>query len=130
MHFTLTSGIELMLTVLLAITLVYCIVLERRLATLRKGQDGLKATFAELNTALLAAATSIRALKTSAAEAAEQLDDRLSKARALSDELALITSSGERIADRFDRAAPAPKMAMPLPSGSVMNRLDALRAVR
>ena len=31
------------LTVLLAVTLVYCIVLERRLAAVRKGQEGLKA---------------------------------------------------------------------------------------
>ncbi|HEY1707395.1 MAG TPA: DUF6468 domain-containing protein [Rhizomicrobium sp.] len=127
MYFTLSTGIELVLMVLLACTLVYCIVLERRLAALRSGQDGLKATFGELNTALTAAAATVRALKASAADAGEQLDDRLSKARALADELALITASGERIAERFDRA-PAPKMAMP--AGAMNHRLEALRAVR
>jgi hypothetical protein len=127
MHFTFSLGIELALMVLLAFTLVYCIVLERRLAALRSGQDGLKATFGELNTALLAAATTVRALKQSAADAGEQLDERLSRARSLADELALITASGERIAERFDRA-PAPKMAMP--AGAMSNRLEALRAVR
>jgi len=38
----LSMGLELLLSVLLAATLVYCIVLERRLASVRKGQDGLK----------------------------------------------------------------------------------------
>lgn len=129
MHLTLASGIELALSVLLAFTLVYCIILERRLAALRNGQDGIRKTFNDLNTAITAAAASIRALKTAAGEAADELDGRLSKARALADELALITASGERIADRLDRA-PQPKMTMPLPSAGVMNRLESLRTVR
>jgi len=128
MHITLSTGLELALTILLAFTLVYCVVLERRLSALRKGQDGLKATIGELNTAIISAGASMRALKSSAAEAGELLDGRLSRARALSDELALITASGERIAERFDRATPAPKM--PMPSNIVSNRLEALRAVR
>jgi hypothetical protein len=128
MILTLSSAIELTLTALLAVTLVYCIVLERRLAALRKGQDGLKGTIAELNAAIGAAGASMRALKTSAAEAAEQLDGKLGRARALADELGLITASGERIAERIDRSALKP--SMPLPSGSVMGRLESLRAVR
>jgi len=134
MHITLATGIELALTVLLAITLVYCIVLERRLAALRSGQDGLKGSVAELNAAIARAGTAMTALKGSAADAAEQLDSRLSRARGLTDELSLITASGERIAERFDRAAPKAAAtrpaSMPLPSGSVMNRLESLRAVR
>jgi hypothetical protein len=62
-----------------------------------------------------------------AGEAAETLDDRLKRARALSDELSLLTNSGERIAQRFDRAAPMAQASTPLPSGSVMNRLKAVR---
>src|SRR4051794_29307217 len=107
MIFTVTAGIELALTALLAVTLVYCIVLERRLAALRKGQDGLKGTIVELNSAIVTAGNAMRGLKASAAEAGEQLDDRLTRARALADELGLITASGERIADRFERQAPA-----------------------
>jgi hypothetical protein len=127
-HITLATGLELALTILLAFTLIYCVVLERRLAALRSGQDGLKATIGELNAAIATAGASMRTLKTSAAEAGDLLDGRLGKARALADELALITASGERIAQRMDRTAPLPKM--PMPSGSVMNRLEALRAVR
>ncbi len=130
MHATLqmmlSMGLELLLSVLLAATLVYCIVLERRLASVRKGQDGLKKMIGELNGAIAGAGTSLRALKMAAADAAETLDDRLKRARALSDELSLITNSGERIAQRFDRAVPV-SPATNLPSGSVMNRLKAVR---
>jgi len=54
--------VELALIALLALTLVYCIVLERKLSALRKGQDGLKATIGELNTAIVSAGASMRAL--------------------------------------------------------------------
>jgi ABC-type transporter Mla subunit MlaD len=126
---TIAMALELTLSSLLAATLVYCIVLERRLAAVRKGQDGLKRMIGELNAAISGAGSSLRALKATAAGAAETLDDRLKRARAMADELSLLSSSGERIAQRFDRAAAA-RPAQPLPSGSVMHRLDALRTVR
>src|SRR5262245_35485658 len=95
--------LELSLCFLLMLTLVYCIVLERRLNSVRRGQDGLKSTMSELNGTIAAAGASLRALKTAAAEAGIQLDSRLSKARTLNDELNLITVSAERIADRLER---------------------------
>jgi len=124
---TLAMGLELVLTLLLAATLAYCVVLERRLAAVRSGQDGLKTMIAELNAAIAGAGASLRALKAAAGQAAETLDDRLKRARALADELSLLSSSGERIAQRFDRAPPS-KPA--LPSGNVMRRLETLKAVR
>ena len=52
-------------------------------------------------------------------------------------ELALMTASGERIAERFDRASDVsaaqrsqPANTSTFPSSSIMKRLDALRAVR
>lgn len=125
--------LELALTLLLSLTLIYCIVLERRLAAVRKGQEGLKTTIGELNAAISGAGASLRALKSAAGESAELLDTRLKRARALADELALLSSSGERIAERFDRAVTSSKAqprAAGLPSGSVMHRLETLKAVR
>jgi hypothetical protein len=132
----LTLYCEIALTALLAVTLVYCIVLERRLASVRKGQEGLKSTIADLNNAIAGAGASLRALKSAAAGAAELLDERLTRARGAADELALIGASSERIAERMERASavqPGPRAAVPasnLPSGSIMGRLDALKAVR
>ena len=65
----LSTGLELLLSVLLAATLVYCIVLERRLASIRKGQDGLKKMIGELNGAIAGAGASMCALKSAAADA-------------------------------------------------------------
>lgn len=114
--------VEIALTVLLAATLVYCAILERKLSALRKGQDGLKSTIGELNDAIVSAGASMRMLKTAAAGAAETLDERMGRARAIIDELSLLTASGERIAERIERGTPM-KMA-------VNGRLDSLRTVR
>jgi ABC-type transporter Mla subunit MlaD len=131
MLMTFSLIVEIALTVLLAATLVYCAILERRLSALRKNQDGFKETITELNEAITTAGASMRMLKSSVAGAAETLDDRLKRARGLSDELALLTNSGERIAQRIERGAGAPVSDRPRPAGAtpsvLANRLDALR---
>ena len=124
---------ELVLEVLLAATLCYCIVLERRLAAVRKGQEGLSRTVGELNMAIAGAGASLRALKAAANESASTLDERLKRARLHIDELSVLTTSGERIAQRMEYAAASPKVAreipdMPLPSTSIMNRLNTAKA--
>ena len=122
MHFSLL--IEIALTLLLAATLVYCAILERRLSALRKNQDGFKDTINELNQAIATAGASMRLLKSAVSGAAETLDERLSRARNLSDELALLTNSGDRIAQRIERGAASPQGARP---NVLANRLDALK---
>ncbi len=125
----LTFYLELALQVLLAFTLCYCVVLERRLAAVRKGQEGLSRTIGELNMAIAGAGASLRALKSAAGEAAQTLDERLKRARLHIDELSLLTASGERIAQRMETSAAAPRVAreipdMPLPSTSILSRLN------
>jgi ABC-type transporter Mla subunit MlaD len=125
----LTFYLELGLEVLLALTLVYCVILERRLAAVRKGQDGLKQTIGELNMAIAGAGASLRALKSAAGEAAYTLDERLKRARLHIDELSVLTASGERIAQRMEGVAASPRVAkeipdMPLPSTSILSRLE------
>jgi uncharacterized protein DUF6468 len=126
---TLTFYLELALEVLLAFTLVYCVILERRLSAVRKGQEGLKRHIGELNMAIAGAGASLRALKTAAGEAAQTLDERLKRARLHIDELSVLTASGERIAQRMEGAAATPRVAreipdMPLPSTSILSRLE------
>src|SRR3569833_2427110 len=97
--------LALVLEVLLAFTLGYCVILERRLAAVRKGQEGLKRHIGELNMAIAGAGASLRALKAAAGEAAHTLDERLKRARLHIDELSVLTTSGERIAQRMGGAA-------------------------
>jgi hypothetical protein len=129
----LTFYLEMGLEILLALTLVYCVILERRLASVRKGQEGLKRTIGELNMAISGAGASLRALKSAAGEAAQTLDERLKRARLHIDELSVLTASGERIAQRMEGVAATPRVAreipdMPLPSTSILSRLE--RAVQ
>ena len=126
---SLTFYLELGLEILLALTLCYCVILERRLAAVRKGQEGLSRTIGELNMAISGAGASLRALKAAAGEAAQTLDERLKRARLHIDELSVLTASGERIASRMESAAAAPRIAkeipdMPLPSTSILSRLE------
>ena len=126
---TLTFYMELALEVLLVFTLVYCVILERRLAAVRRGQEGLSHTIGELNMAISGAGASLRALKAAAGEAAQTLDERLKRARLHIDELSVLTVSGERIAQRMEGAANSPRVAreipdMPLPSTSILSRLE------
>ncbi|HWA69988.1 MAG TPA: DUF6468 domain-containing protein [Rhizomicrobium sp.] len=124
----LTFYLELGLEALLILTLAYCVVLERRLAAVRRGQEGLKTHIGELNMAISGAGASLRALKSAAGEAAATLDDRLRRARLHIDELSVLTASGDRIATRMESAAASPRVAreipdMPLPSTSILGRL-------
>src|SRR6201996_6857480 len=130
---TFTFYVEIALEVLLAATLVYCVLLERRLSAVRKGQEGLHRTIGELNMAIAGAGASLRALKAAAGEAAGTLDERLKRARLHIDELAVLASSAERIADRIERGVSStprsvPMADIPLPSSSIMSRLGAARA--
>ena len=132
---TITFYVEVALEILLAATLGYCVLLERRLAAVRKGQEGLSRTIGELNMAIAGAGASLRALKSAAGEAAGTLDDRLKRARLHIDELAVLTGSAERIADRIERGVSnvprsVPMADIPLPSNSIMNRLDNMRSAQ
>mgnify|MGYP001597317862 CR=1 FL=1 len=127
---TLTFLVEIALDGLLAATLGYCIVLERRLAAVRKGQEGLARTVGELNMAIAGAGASLRALKSAAGEAAHTLDERLKRARLHIDELSVLAVSGERIAARMEECTQRGDSRggeTGLPSRSVMERLDATR---
>ena len=132
---TMSFFVEVALEILLVATLGYCILLERRLAAVRRGQEGLSRTIGELNMAIAGAGASLRALKAAAGEAAGTLDERLKRARLHIDELAVLTGSAERIADRIERGvsnAPrsVPLADIPLPSNSIMNRLDNMRSAQ
>ncbi|MGH6827333.1 MAG: DUF6468 domain-containing protein [Rhizomicrobium sp.] len=132
---TLSFFVEIVLELLLAATLGYCIILERRLAQVRKGQAGLGRSIGELNMAIAGAGASLRALKAAAGEAAATLDERLKRARLHIDELSVLAGSAERIAGRIEQGVSmAPKAVpladIPLPSTSIMSRLEAVRSAQ
>jgi Flp pilus assembly protein TadB len=119
--------VEITLGLLLAATLACCLRLEKRLKNLRKDQETLAGTVRALNGAITAAQTSLAGLRAAAREADENLGRRVTSARGVADELALLTSSGERIAARIETAhTAAPKNGRP--QGSAFP--EKFRAVR
>lgn len=84
-------------------TIIYCAMLDRRLRAMRSGQDGLRDLVRDLNAATSQAVSAIENLKQASAATGEDLGERVRRARALADELALMLEAGDRIADRLDR---------------------------
>ena len=87
---------------LLAATIVYCFLLHRRLAALRGAQAEMAKLVVEFNTATERAKAGVEDLKQVTAEAGQDLQTEIGKARAMADELMLMTESGERIATRLE----------------------------
>jgi Domain of unknown function (DUF6468) len=119
--------VEIILSALLLATVVYCALLERKLSALRKGQDGLKETIGELNRAIISASVSMRTLRATADDAGKNLQEQIAKARAMTDELALLNVSGDRIAQRIVGGAQTTKTPNTMMPAALANRLDALR---
>jgi Flp pilus assembly protein TadB len=119
--------VEITLAVLLALTLMCCARLELRLKNLRKDQETLGGTVRALNGAITAAQTSLAGLRAAAKEADENLGRRVTAARAVADELSLLTSSGERIAKRIESAHAAAPKSVPSPAPAFPEKFRAVR---
>ena len=94
--------LDIVIAALLGVTIVYCWRLNRRLAALRQGRAELAKLISSLTEATTKAEAGISQLKGSAQEAGDELRKELSSARALRDELALITESGNNLANRLE----------------------------
>ena len=89
--------IDLLILVLLAVSVGYCVVLNRRLSTLRQGQKEFVTLIARFDKATQRAELNIERLRGVSAEIDEHLGERISSGRALRDELRFL----------IERAAPA-----------------------
>jgi len=82
-------GLEGLLIVLLAACLIFCWRLDRKLAALRDGQDGVRAAAAELVQASMQADAAVRALRAASQDAGRDLQARIDTANALAERLGL-----------------------------------------
>jgi len=89
---------------LLAATIFYAFRLERRLASVREAQSALAAVIRDLNAAAARAEAGIQGLKSTAESSGHLLDERIRRARNVSDELGLLLQAGQRSAQRLDAA--------------------------
>ena len=96
--------LETLVAVLLVVTVVYCYMLNRRLANLRNGQEEMMALMDQFTEATRSAEASVSNLKAASREVGEDLSRKIEVARALSDELSGMTQSGDDLAGRLERA--------------------------
>lgn len=130
-------GMNGLVAALLAVTIVYCFRLDKRLTALRSGQDGLKDIIAALDRATSRAQASLTDLKSLGLNAETTLKGETEKADALLHELKLMVQSADRVADRLAQSRP-PAASPPVPNAQKVQSskdnpgpiFDALRQAR
>ena len=95
---TLPLIVDLSVAILLVVTIIYAVALNRRLAGLRKDKAALEAAAASFEKATNRAGTGIAKLKTDSAE----LHEMLRTAQSLRDDLAFLIERGGNEADRLE----------------------------
>lgn len=91
------------LSLLLVIAMIQGYRLHRAFERMRSGQTELHKVIGSLNASVSEAQRGVAALKAAASEAEEQIRSESRKARALVDELSLITEAGNNLADRIEK---------------------------
>ena len=99
--------IESLVAALLAITIGYCYLLNKRLMRLRADEQSLKATIGELITATEIAERAIAGLKETARDCDRDLGPQLAGASELSERLRKQSEDGEMLLSRLTRIAMA-----------------------
>jgi len=119
--------IEIAVAVLLATTIGYCIVLNRRIKNLHADRAALQQMIADLVQATTLANGAIKGLKETAIEADERLNQRLNDAERFAIELANHVNAGQAVMDRIARITQAARS----PNGGDGNRAGtALRTLQ
>jgi len=103
--------IESLVTVLLMVTIGYCMLLNKRLKRLKADEHSLKATIGELITATEIAERAIGGLKHTVRDVNENLGNQLTSAAQMSVQLKKQLAEGDNIFRRLSRIATAARPA-------------------
>lgn len=104
--------IEGLVAILLAVTIAYCMMLNRRLRRLKGDELALKATISELITATEIAERAIAGLKLTVRECDQGLGERLRTAERFSADIDRQVDAGQAVLDRLTQIVAAARPAM------------------
>ena len=104
MDMPLDTIMDLAIILLLVPTIVYAVILNRRLSALRNSRDELAKVVGSFNEATMRAEAGIPKLKKATLEANNALQERVEKAHSLRDDLAFMIERAEEMADKLDGA--------------------------
>ena len=99
--------VETMVSILLLLTILYCVRLNRQLRLLKADEQSLRATISELITATEIAERAIGGLKSTMREGEQALNARLDRGEQLSTDIARQLTAGEELLSRLSRIAGA-----------------------
>lgn len=119
--------IEGMVSILLLMTILYCVRLNNQIRLLKADEQSLRATIAELITATEIAERAIGGLKATMREGEQTLGERIKRTEAISAELGQQLEAGEALVSRLVRITEAGRPDAP-PSPPVPPRAQALAA--
>ena len=105
--------IETMVSILLLLTILYCVRLNRQLRLLKADEQSLRATISELITATEIAERAIAGLKSTMREGEQTLTERLQRSEQLSADIERQMAAGEVLFSRLSRIAVAARPAEP-----------------
>ena len=109
--FPLNTVLDVAIILLLVPTIIYAVILNRRLSALRNSKDELAKVVSSFNEATMRAEAGIPKLKKATLEANNALQERVEKAHTLRDDLAFMIERAEETADRLEeRCEPAVSM--------------------
>jgi hypothetical protein len=103
--------VESMVSILLLLTILYCVRLNRQLRLLKADEQTLRATISELITATEIAERAIAGLKSTMREGEQSLGERLQRVESLSADVERQLSAGEDLLARLIRIAGAARPA-------------------
>lgn len=137
MDLPLAMILDVAIILLLVPTIIYAVILNRRLTALRNSRDELAKVVGNFNEATMRAEAGIPKLKKATLDANGALQERVEKAHSLRDDLAFMIERAEEMADRLDgsvragrvaEASPPPTSAIVRPANPVPARPAAVQS--
>src|SRR5262249_31182957 len=117
--------IESMVSILLLMTILYCVRLNKQLRLLKADENALRATISELITATDIAERAIAGLKTTMRDSEQSLTERLRGIETLSGDIERQLDAGEELLGKLIRITGAGNMEPPAAANAEPERPDA-----
>lgn len=97
--------LDILMIVLLVVTIIYSLILNRRLAAFRRNREDMEQFLAAFNAATERAESLILSLKEMASDTGDALREDIDRATGLHEDLSFMVDRGESIANRLEKAA-------------------------
>ena len=105
------TALDIVVSLLLVATCVYCFVLNRRLRVVREGQASLETAIAAFDLASRRAEESLARIEKDGATTGKALSAIIARADSIQEDLSVMVASGDRVAGRIETALGAARSA-------------------